>query len=164
MEIHAHLVVEILGRPKEYVSESISALIDRLGNEKGVKVVNKKVHDPVPVKDSKDLFTTFAEIEAAFDSVETYLPILFRYMPSNVEVFSPENFKLSAPELSSFSNMLVGRLHHYDAIVKQAIGERDIYLNQLRAIKEKGDSNDEEKEPISSETEEKKEGKKKKKK
>jgi len=134
-EIHARLILEILGRPKDYVTESLSILIDKLKEEKDIKILDKIVHEPVEVKEAKDLYTTFAEVEAKFNSFEYFISILFRYMPSNVEVFSPETFKLNSADVNSLSNMLITRLHQYDAIVKQAIGEKDILVNQLKILK-----------------------------
>lgn len=133
-KIQALLVIEILGRPAEHVKESLNTLVLKLGSEKGVRITNKTYHDPVPAKDSDSLFTTFAEIEVEFDSIENYFGVLFAYMPSHVEVTYPEKLDLTNIHLNEFANVLVRRLHDYDAIVKKVIFERDLMLQKLKEV------------------------------
>lgn len=131
-EIRAHLVIEILGRPKEHLAEALTTLVTRLGAEKGVKIVNKELHEPIPAQDSKDLFTTFAEIEVEFDSVENYFGIIFGYMPAHIEIVKPEKISLQNTHLNELGNNLLQRLHNYDAITKKSIVEREFILNELK--------------------------------
>ncbi len=133
-KIQASLIIEILGRPPEHVKESLATLVTKLGSEKGVKILNKQIHPPVPVKDSKDLFTTFAEIDLELDTLANYFGVLFAYMPSHIEITSPEKLAISNIDLNELANVLVQRLHNYDAIAKQIITERDILLNKLKEV------------------------------
>ncbi|MEK6855235.1 MAG: hypothetical protein AABX73_03355 [Nanoarchaeota archaeon] len=128
------LVIEILGRPPEHVKEGLDILIERLGSEKGVKLLNKNCHEPVQIQDSKDLFTAFAEIELELDSLENYFGILFAYMPSHIEIIHPEKIALANTELNTLGNLLVQRLHDYDAITKKALIEKDVLLKKLQEI------------------------------
>mgnify|MGYP001603034729 CR=1 FL=1 len=61
------MILEILGKPADYVSGSLNELVNKLGEEKGVKILNKQLREPLPVKESKELFTTFAELEIEFE-------------------------------------------------------------------------------------------------
>ena len=131
-KIQAGLVLEILGRPSEHVTSSLNSLIEKLGAEKGVKVTNKTVHEPHLVENSKDLFTTFAEIEAEFDSIANLLGIMFAYMPSNVEIAYPEKIAISNIDLSELTNTLMQRLHNYDSIAKQMISENSFLTQKLK--------------------------------
>jgi len=133
-EIHASLIIEILGRPKENVKEAIQTIATRLGAEKGVKVIKKELHEPAPVKDSKDLFTTFAEIEVELESLGNYFGILFAYMPSHIEIIKPEKFSLMNSELNELGNNLVQRLHNYDAITKKAVVESQTLAKKLQEV------------------------------
>ncbi len=132
--IEARIIIEMLGRPAEHLSATLNSLIERLGAEKGVAIKQKKVYDPTPVKESTDLFSSFVEIEVTFDSLNVLLGILFAYMPSNVEVVSPQQMKFSRDDISALSNNLVARLHAYDAAAKNIIAQRDIAFNQLRHL------------------------------
>ena len=132
--IEARVIIEMLGRPAEHLSATLNSLIERLASEKGIVIKQKKFYDPVPVKESKDLFSSFVELEIAFDSLNALMGIMFAYMPSNVEVISPQQIKFSREDISSLSNNLVARLHAYDAAAKGIIAQRDIAFNQLRQL------------------------------
>ena len=133
-KIQARLMIEILGRPPENVKEALNTITTKIGSESGVKIINKQYHEPIPAQDSKDLFTAFVEIEAEFDTIENYLGIVFAYMPSNVEMISPEKITLSNAQLSEIASKITQRLHDYDAITKRTLVERDIVLQRLREV------------------------------
>ncbi len=133
-KIQANMVIEILGKPKDNVTFAINDLVKKLAVEKGVKIIEQTIHEPVKVKDSKDLFTTFAEIVAEFDSVSTYLLISFAYLPSNVDLISPEKITMTNQDLTFLGNKIIQRVHEYDAIVKNTLMERDIILKKLQEV------------------------------
>ncbi len=131
-KLNVILIMEILGRPADHVKEALNTLVVKLGSEKGVRIINKTYHDPEPIKESKDLFTAFAELELELDSIENYLGIIFAYMPSHIEIISPERFQLTNTELNDLGNKLIERLHNYDAVVKNVLVERDALLTKLK--------------------------------
>ena len=133
-KIKADLVFEILGRPAEHIKTALSGVIDKLGTEKGVKVNNKKIHEPTEVRESKDLYTTFAEVSIEFDAIENLFGIIFAYMPAHVEIISPANFEITNLNLNELSNTILMRLHNYDAITKKLIYEKDFLVNKLREV------------------------------
>jgi len=131
-KIQATLVLEILGKPAEHIKTALAGLVDKLGEEKGVKILDKKVHEPTQVKESTELFTTFAEVSAEFDELANCFGILFAYMPSHIEITSPANLSLSNIDFNDLCNKLLVRLHDYDAITKKFIYERNFLLTKLR--------------------------------
>ncbi len=133
-KIIATMVLEILGRPAEHIKNALVNLVDKLGSEKGVKVTEKTIHEPVEVKESKDLHTTFAEVSVEFDSLANYFGVLFAYMPAHIEISSPSSFALSNAELNELGNKIIGRIHDYDAITKKFIYERNFLLSKLREV------------------------------
>ncbi len=128
------IVLEILGRPKEHILEALNTLIERIGSEKGVKILNKRINEPIEVKDSKDLFTTFAELDLEVDSLVQYFGILFAYMPAHIEIIKPEKLSLSNFDLNEIGNRLAQRLHDYDAITKNSMLERDAIMRKLYEV------------------------------
>ncbi len=134
VKLKVNIVMEILGRPPEHVKEALNTLVVKMGSEKGIKVLNKIYHDPVEVKDSKDLFTAFAEVSLELDTLADYFAIIFSYMPSHIEVVSPETISLSNSELNELANQLTLRLHNYDAITKKMLFERDFLVKKLREV------------------------------
>ncbi len=130
-KLQVSIILEILGRPKEHLTESLNALIDKMNTEKGTRVKEKTIHEPVLVKDSKDLFTTFSEVFLELDSLEEYFEIMFRYMPSHIELINPEEIALQNSDLNQLASKLMQRLHDYDALAKKALMENDILLKRL---------------------------------
>jgi len=177
--IKARFIIEILGRPAEYVKKNLIQLVDQIDEEKGVEVTEKIIHDvkevtPAPTgvpsaptgvpseegeegedgeegkpegEDKKEnkpektekVFTTFAEIDAEFETMEALLLITFKYMPSNIEITSPENFMLKNDYFSEILTGIILRLHRYDEISKKLVTDRAILAQRLEQLmKEKG--------------------------
>ena len=44
--IKVGLIIEVLGKPKEYLTDSLNKIIEQIDKEKGVVVEGKDVHDP----------------------------------------------------------------------------------------------------------------------
>jgi len=137
-KLKATIIMEIMGRPPEHIKEALNTVVIKMGSEKGVEVVNKKYHKPKTVEGAKNLYMTFAEIDAEFESPEHFFAILMSYMPSNVEIYEPDKFKMDSAEMNSLSNYIVAKLHNYDNIAKRLISEKEILLNQLQYIKDGG--------------------------
>lgn len=135
--IRARMILEIMGRPPEHVTKALELLITKLTQEKGVVIDKQTIHEPVPVKEAKDLHTAFAELEVGFDSIPTYLGIMFAYLPSNIEIMEPQEIRIKNDQLTSLGNTLIARIHMYDAIAKRLIGERDIAVHKLQELTKK---------------------------
>ncbi len=161
-KIEVSFIIEMLGKPKEHLKNTLERLIEKLGNETGVKIINKTIHEPKKLErnlDEKqkeiiekikektkhdstihvteDLFITFAEIEAEFENLENLLFVTFNYMPSNVEIIKPESFIIKN---SYFGDLLTGiilRLHKYDEIAKKLTIDKAIIEGKLRELIEK---------------------------
>lgn len=132
--MQVQFILEIMGKPPEHVYQTLQSLVDKIGGEKGIKILEKTLHNSVPLKESKELYTAFAEILAELDSVENYFAIIFSYFPANIEVISPKGFSLSLDKLNELGNFLVGRLHEYDNITKTLMGENTILSNKLKEV------------------------------
>jgi len=133
-KIQATMIFEILGRPAEHIKTALASLVDKIGAEKGIKVIEKTIHEPTEVKESKDLYTTFAEVSVEFDSLANYFGTIFTYMPANIEIISPVKFDISNLDLNELGNKLIARLHEYDSITKKFIYERNFLLKKLNEV------------------------------
>ena len=122
----------MIGKPKEHLSASIQAYVNKLAGESGFRVLDKKFHEPTKIEGSNEMFTTFTEVEVEFDSIDKLFRFTFQYMPANIEVISPTNIEISNEELSTLSNFLTTRLHDYDSVTKKLILDKDYILKQLR--------------------------------
>lgn len=145
-KVNAFLVLDIIGRPAEFLVESLNKMIEDMKKEPGVKVKGSSVKDPVNMKENKDFFTTFAEIEVEADNVMHLAALMFKYMPAHVEVVSPENITLPNTGWSEILSELTRRLHSYDEVARVVQAEKAMLMKKLhelqggKAKKEKKDS------------------------
>lgn len=133
-KLQAQVVLEILGRPANHVEEAIKGLVDKMDSEKGFNVLEKVFHEPTKVEESKDLYTTFAEVTVELDTLDNYFGLVFAYMPSHIDLIYPEKITLANYDLNQLANKLVQRLHEYDAIVKNTTYEKDILMSKLKEV------------------------------
>ena len=156
--IEASFIIEMMGKPKEHLEETLSRLIEKLGSEKGVKIVDKKLHEAhkyeakksdevkeaeaklkSEVKDERvqvieDIYTTFAEIDAEFDDLNSLWFIAFNYMPSNIEVTKPENFVLRNSDIDFILSGIILRLHKYDEVAKKLSIEKSLLEAKVKEL------------------------------
>lgn len=133
-KLQVNIVLEMLGRPAEHIKKSLNLLVEKIGADKGVKILSRNVHDPVPAQDSKDLYTTFAELSLELDSLENYFGIVFTYLPSHVELVYPENIEINNFDLNALANSITNRMHTYDAIAKKMLFEKNVLLKKLQEV------------------------------
>ena len=72
--VTAIMIVEIMGRPPEYLQKSLEEHIAKLDSVKSVKVIKKEFSEPKEIKESEDenkgLFTCFSEVEFECESLD----------------------------------------------------------------------------------------------
>ncbi len=117
-EIRASLILEVIGRPPEHLNETLENMIKQMGGEKGVKIVSKKINEPVIMKEQKDFYTNFAEIEVELEEIFHLAILVFKYMPAHLEVISPESIAISNNGWNDILNEITRRLHGYDEIAR----------------------------------------------
>lgn len=144
--LHCSIIIEIAGRPADYIKEAMEIVLKGLGKEKDIEIIDKKVHRPKEVeifkqkpkpKNAKKVFSTFAEIELLVKGLGRLMGLVFDYMPSSIEVIEPTHFKLELNDASNIVNDLATRLHHYDASLKRFSMENEILKKQLEELKKK---------------------------
>ena len=171
-KLKTKIILEMLGRPKEHIVETMAKLVETLAKEKGIKISEKIIHEPkkmenqgkdgkvIEMSEDKQLYTTFAEIDIEAEDILTLTGIAFRYMPSHMEISSPEELTLDNFNLNIMINELVTRLHQYDSIAKSALINNKLLSEKMQEIiKETGyiESKVEEKEDVSEKIQESKE-------
>ena len=132
--IHAVIIIEILGRPPEYVEESLNKIIETIGKESGVEIINKKIYPPKAVEKQEDLFSSFSEIELLAENFKKLLDIIFTYLPSSIEVIAPEEMRIKLNDVNAFVNDLTARLHRYDALAKTMIMQNAAMKSQFQKL------------------------------
>jgi len=131
MKIQAIIIIEMMGKPAGHLKETLEKYVDRIGIEKGIKILNRKVNKPKQLKDS-ELFSSFAEVELELENIQRLVFVVFTFMPSHIEIISPEEIRMRNFELNALCNELTRRLLDYDAIAKNVMLEKRALENQLR--------------------------------
>ena len=157
--IHAVIIIEILGRPPEYVEESLNKIIETIGKESGVEIINKKIYPPKAVE-KQELFSSFSEVELLAENFKKLLDIIFTYLPSSIEVIAPEEMRIKLNDVNAFVNDLTARLHRYDALAKTMIMQNAAMKSQFQKLmqqqQQKPEEVSEKKEEIAEENKENK--------
>lgn len=135
-KITAVMIIEVMGRPKEHIIETINGMVEQIGAEPNVKVTEKTVHEAVEVEKQKDLFTTYAEVEVEVEDPLMLPALMFKYMPSHIDVIEPENLKINNRVYSDILSEIVRRLHRYDEIARVLQVEKNILEKQIRKLTE----------------------------
>ena len=130
--IRVMIIVEVLGRPPEHLTEALENLVKAIGEEKGVNLETKKLHEPTLLKDQKEFYTAYAEVEVEVDEIMILTMLMFKYMPAHVEVISPELIALTNNGWNEILNELTRRLHGYDEIARVLQTEKSILEQKLR--------------------------------
>jgi len=146
MEIKATIIIEMMGRPADHLKGVMDQYLKKLDGEKGISLTKKKIHEPkiVEEKDAdgnlvkfekgKELYSTFAEVELNAETIFDLVKLVFVYMPSNIEIISPQEFRMPNFDLMLILNEIAKKMHEYDAIAKNAIMQNQIFANKLREM------------------------------
>ena len=134
IKIRAILILDVIGKPPEHLIESLKQIIDEIDKEKGVEVKVKDIKEPTLMKDQKDFYTTFAEVEVEVESVLSLAILLFKYMPAHLELISPEVLALSNNGWNDILNELARRLHSYDEIARIMQLERNMFIKKIQEL------------------------------
>lgn len=136
-KIRAVLILEILGRPPEFLTETLEKIIKDIEGEKGVSLVSKKINPPVLMKNQENFYTSFAEVEVETESLTHLTILMFKYMPAHVELIHPQNINLKNSDFEEILNEITRRLHGYEEIARMLQNEKNILEHKLREIEDK---------------------------
>ena len=132
-EIKFRSIIELLGRPPEFLTETLNKTIEHLEKEDGIKVLNREIFEPKETEE-KNIFSSFVELELAVESIEKLFEFILNYLPSNVEIIEPSEFSFQANEANGFINNILARIHKMDAVSKKIGFENLILKKQLQDI------------------------------
>lgn len=116
--IRSTIILEIIGKPPELLVKTLEDMIKSMDEEKGVTVTGKKINEPVLMKDNKEFYTTFAEIDLEVEDILYLSIIMFKYMPAHIEVLEPELIALTNNGWTDILSELTRRLHGYEEIAR----------------------------------------------
>jgi len=133
-KINAIFVIEVMGRPPEHLTATLDDLAKKIGEENGIKIKETKINTPVLMKDQKDFYTSFAEIEIEAEKIISLVILMFKYMPAHIEILSPQNISLTNAEWGDILSELTRRLHGYDEVARILQTEKNILEKRLKEV------------------------------
>ena len=111
--IHAAIIVEILGKPADYVDEAIKKIVDTFAENKDIDILEKNIHKAKEIEheDKKiEIFSAFAEIEFLALNFSKLIEIIYDYMPSSIEIIEPSTMNIKIEDANALLNDLATRL------------------------------------------------------
>lgn len=123
--ILARAIIEVAGKPKKYVEDTLKNYTKTIGNESVIVIKS----DLSPAKKHDDIFAAFMEMEILFKNVNDLIYFCFDYMPSNIEIYDPQELVYKTRELNAFINTMQTKLHDAN-IAAKTISKRNESLNE----------------------------------
>ena len=144
-KINAVMILEVIGKPPEHLTETLNKLVGQINEEKSVVVKNKKINKPVLMKTNQDtskktlaeqqkFYTSFSEVEVEVEEILHLAMLMFKYMPAHIEIVSPESISMTNNSLNEILNELTRRLHGYDEIARVIQMEKSILEKKLKRV------------------------------
>jgi hypothetical protein len=133
-QIAVRMIIEVAGRPPEHLTNTLNDIITKIDEEKGVSVEEKNVHEPVLMKDQKDFYTSFAEVEVKIEEISILSALALKYMPAHIEIIEPELIAFTNNGWNDIFNEFLKRLHHYDEVARAIQTEKIILENKLKSL------------------------------
>ena len=127
-------IIEILGKPKEHVTESIKKYVENIKKDENYDVEEEMIEEPVEQEDQPGVFSTYSEIVFNVKDINQLISFCFDYMPSSVEIIDPEEFQITSKYFTDLLNDLQSRLHHTEMITKQLFEENKAFNNTLNLM------------------------------
>lgn len=106
--ITARAIIEILGKPKEYVSSTLKLIVNGIENKENVIVVKKEFFEP---EENEGMFTAFTELELQFKGLDEVVSFCFENLPTSIEILEPPTITMEARFLTEFLTGLLAKLH-----------------------------------------------------
>lgn len=132
--IHAKVIIEIGGKPKDYVDKALNDLIGKIKEHTDYTILNSEINEAKEMKEQKDMFLAFAEMEILAKDISSLAGFCFDYMPSSIEILAPQEMKISALHFSHIINDLQGKLHKLDMGIKQSVNENRFLQKNIHLL------------------------------
>jgi len=129
MEITARAIIEIAGYPAEHVEKTMNDIITKIKAEDGMQLMKKNIPK---VEKTKELWSTFADLELKFRNLEKLFAFCFNYMPSSIEIIHPEEIKVKNIPLADMLNDMLAKLHHATMILRNLQAENVVLKRKLQ--------------------------------
>ena len=129
--IRCRTIVEILGKPKEHVEETLKGYVSGIKKDRDLVVLGEDYADAT---EQGNMWAKFVELDLVVKGLPKLIGFCFEYMPSSIEIIKPDEFKVLGSEMAGFLNDLQGRLHNVDMLTKQLKFQNDFLRRNMNAM------------------------------
>lgn len=114
------MIVEVAGRPPEHVKEALINHVNTIKNYKGVEIISSCPSEPKKIEGTEEMYSCFSEVEIEVETFLRLTELIFDFMPSSIEIISPNEVGFNSSDATSLLNTLAGRLYKYDDVARIA--------------------------------------------
>ncbi len=115
--VHVRAIIEMLGKPKEHVHETLKSYIDKLDEVEHYILISEEYSEP---EEKESMFSIFVEVELLIKGTEQVAWFCFDYLPSSIEIVEPTALNYKSSDFTGFMNDLLARLHQLDMTFKNS--------------------------------------------
>lgn len=123
--IQFRALLEILGKPKEYIEQALKNYIEKINSDKRYVLHDKHISEAVAHEKEEGFFSAVAELEISTSLLDNLTFFCLEYMPAQIEIMEPEELVLKDIDLTAFFNDLQAKLHSIDLVAKNVKMEND---------------------------------------
>ena len=119
--IRVIVTFEIVGKPKTHVETALKQYMENIKQDGRITLLAEEYAEALEQEDG--IFSTFCEAEMLINNIDVLPWIAINFSPASIEILEPAEKKLTAPQLNSWLNDLVSKMHelgmqHRDVIHK----------------------------------------------
>ncbi|MEA2036632.1 MAG: hypothetical protein U9O94_03935 [Nanoarchaeota archaeon] len=130
--IRCRAVLEVLGKPKEHVENTLKSLVGKLKENSKISVLKEEYADIQ--EQGKTMFSIFVNLEMVVKGITELTAFCFDFMPSSLEVEKPEKIILKNRDMTDILNDLQSRLHSVDTVAKSNMAENDFLKRNMNTM------------------------------
>ena len=120
----ARVVLNVAGKPKEHVEQSMRMVIENVQKEGGISILKRRV---MKTQKKEGLyFSSVAELEIRCEESFILMGFCLDYLPSSVEVVEPEELHFNTADMTGLLNDMLSKLHNVNLNVGQIRAENTL--------------------------------------
>jgi hypothetical protein len=130
--LQVNIIFEIVGNPKEYVSEAMRLVMKNIAESKKMIVVSQEIAEPVDV--GEGLWGTNCETQILFKDLFALSILIFTYIPSSIEIVEPAKLVIKDKDMSDFLQDIATQLHNVNTKTVQTNSQNMAMLKNINAL------------------------------
>jgi hypothetical protein len=131
MHIRIKAVLEIIGKPKEYIEQKMKDYVQKIKQDEQLMLIEDKISD---AKQQEKVWSVFGEIELVIKGVPNLVAFCIDYMPASIEVIKPEKFEFEDRIFTGVVNDILSKLHETDMISKTVATENKFLKRNMNGL------------------------------